>query len=303
MTGAGSAELAFVKESSFKTLPGTPTYYEPGRDPVIQDLELSRALTRQRMPGEVFSSESLAGNIEGAFGVQFVMDAGRQADVHDIVFNSSAPYTLSPGLAASSRWYASLDYVGGTAERELIGCVPVDYQVEYQRGGDILVSITFVYADEQSNASITPSSINEATGASARFHGMTLDIGTTTQVKEQSATLSISNMSRLERGSDAVAIDAVVGPATAALDFEGIISSTQSLELAYGGSGQTSTSATMSSVSGSMALSASGSTVTTYSLAEMTPDTYAWQDLINADASTTERVTFNVDGEPAVEAT
>lgn len=78
MTGAGSAELAFAKEQSFMGSlvdsdgDGTPEYYEPGRDPVIQDLSIEWALARQRQPDSVWSAQSVAENLEGAFGVEFI---------------------------------------------------------------------------------------------------------------------------------------------------------------------------------------------------------------------------------------
>jgi len=304
MTGAGTAEMAFAKEDSFLgSLVGTPDYFEPGRDPTVQELSLERALARQRKPGSVWSVQSVAENLEGAFGVQFTLDDGQQSHVHDIVFNGTSPVTLVPGLAATSRWYLGLDYYAGgaqaTVERVAKGCAPLDYTVEYQQGGQIRISITFVYADEEYNTTIMPSSISEATGSSGQWHGMDLSIGGTTQVKEQSATLSLSNISRLQRGSEAIAVEAVTGPVEATLDLTAIFSETDQLELAYGGSGQTSTSATMDDVAGSITLSAGGAQVVDYQLAQLKPDSYAWENLINGE-DTTESVTFNVDGDPAV---
>lgn len=300
MTGAGTATVAAAAESSFKTLPGTPDYFVPGRDLAVEPIELDRALARQRAPDAVFATQSVAQNIEGAFGVEFTMDSSRQSDVHDIVFNTTAPYTLAPGVATSSRWYMGLDYLSGTAERELIGCVPVDYSVSYTQGGPIRVSISFLYADEASNTSITPSSISEPTGDSAQFHGADLTIDGTTQAKLQDATLSLSNISRFQRGADPVALAAVVGPAQASLDTTAIFSETDQLELAYGGSGQTSTAADMDAVTASLDISAGGSTVASHSLAQCKPATYSWADLVAGDTDTTESVTFNVDGDPAV---
>jgi len=300
MTGAGTAELAFVKEDSFKTLPGAPTYYEPGRNPTVEPIDLERALERQRQPDAVFATEAIAQNIEGAFAVEFTMDATRQADVHDIVFNDTAPITLQPGRTASSRWFMGLDYLSGTAERELIGCVPVDYSVTYSQGGPIRVSISFIYADEQSNTSITPSSVQEATDAAAQFHGASLTVDGTTQAKEQSITLSISNISRFQRGSDPVAVDAVGGPAEVSLDVTAIFSEEDQLELAYGGSGQTATTADMDDVAASLVISAAGSTVASHELSRVKPATYSWEDLVAADADTAESITFAVTGDPAV---
>lgn len=303
MTGAGSGTLAFAKEQSFLGSLSGPNYYHPGHDPQIQEFELPRALNRQRKPGQVFADDSVPGLIEGAFGVEFTMDSDRQADVHDIVFNASSPYTLTPGLAATSRWYVGVDYITATAERELKGCAPIDYSVSYTESGDIRVAITFIYADEERKTSITPSSISEATGSAGRWHGMDLTIDGTVQSKEQSATLSLTNLSRFQPGSEAIAVDAVVGAAEATLSLETILTETDQQELAYGGAGQSTTSKTMSNVAGSMELSAGGSTVTTYSLAKLKPDSYSWNDVINDDADTSEGLDIHINGDPAVSAT
>lgn len=305
MPGAGSADMAFAKtDGLFGTLidadgDGNPEYYEPGQDPVIQDISLERALSRQREPGNVWSSQSIAGNLEGAFSVEFTMDDGQQADVEDIVFNASNPVTLTSGLAATSRWYVGLDYLNGTAERVLLGCAPIDYTIDYTQGGAIRITITFIYGDEEFNTSITPSSVIEATGSSGQWHGMDLSINATTQIKEQSASLSITNISRFQRGSQKRPVDVVVGAAEASLDLTGVVSETDQLELAYGGAAQTSTSKTMDDVSGSMTLSAAGAAVSDYQLAKLKPDSYSWNEVISGE-DTTESLNINVDGDPAV---
>jgi hypothetical protein len=305
MTGAGSGNLAFGAEDSFLgSVSGGPDYFEPGHDPVITELTLDRAVSRQRMPGNVWSAESVAGNMEGAFGVAWTMDPDRQADVHDAIFNAASPYTLTSGLAQTSRWFVGLDYVSGgsvtTAERVLKGCAPLDYSIVYQQGGDLRCEMTFAYADEETNTSLTPTGVTEATGAPARWHGLDLTVDGTTQTKEQSATLTISNMSRFERGSQHLPVDAVVGAATATLDLTAIFTETDQQELAYGGATQTATTATLDSVAGEMVLSAGGSSFATCTLAELTPQSHTWADVIAGDTSATEQVAFNVDGDPAV---
>lgn len=303
MTGAGSGAVAFTTESSFLTEVTDPTYRHPGHDPVVQDLELQRALERQRKPGQVFADESVAGNLEGAFAIEFTLDPDQQEHVHDIVFNSTAPYALVPGRASTSRWYTGVDYIGGTAERVLLGCAPLDYTVRYTQGGSIRVEVAFLYADEEFNATLSPSNIDEATGAPGRWHGMDLTLGGTLQSNENSVTLSLSNLSRFQRGSQKRPVEAVVGAAQADLSVDTTITEADQLELAYGGGGQTATSKTMDSVAGSLELSAAGSTVTTYTLDALTPDRYAWGDLLNDEADTAERIDFYVTGEPGVSAT
>lgn len=305
MSGAGSVDVAFAKESSFLgSLDGAPDYFEPFQNPTVQEVALDRALQRQRNPGAVFTSDSVAGNMEGAFAVQGTLDDTRIDDVHDIVFNSTGPYTLSTGLASTSRWFITAQYVDSgsisTDERVLKGCAPVDYTVESTQGGSIRVTITFIYPDEESNTSATPSSVSEANGTPGRWHGFDLTLDGTVQTKEQSATLSVTNISQFQRGSQKLPVDAVVGPAQASLDLTAIFSEADQQELAYGSSGSTTTSKTVDDVAGSMTLSAGGATVADYTLAKVTPNNYGWTEVLTGNGLQ-EQITFNVDGEPAVE--
>ena len=301
MTGAGAAEMAFGKESSLLGSLDGPNYYEPFKNPTITDLELDRAVQRQRKPDAVFATESVAQNLEGAFAVEGTVDSTRQSDVHDIIYTDpGGAVALTPGRAPSSRWYVGIDYLDGTAERVLKGTIPLDYSVTYSQGGSIRATLTMAYADEEYNTSVTPSSISEATGASAEFHSADFTVDGTVQSKEQSVTFTVSNIARFQRGSDYIPVDAVIGPAQASLDLETIFSETDQLELGYGGSGQSSTSKSMSSVSGSVELSAAGSTITTYDLKGLKPTTYSWADVIAGDADTTESVSLIAADEEAV---
>lgn len=298
MTGAGSSDVAFVKGTGndLIDIPGSPTYYEPGVDPVLQDLTLDRALSRLRKPGQVFPDQSVAGNIEGGFGLEFVVDSNRLTDVHDIVFSQTSGTVLTSGRPPTSRWFVGVDYISGTAERVLKGCVPTDFEIAYGQGDRIRATATFLYADEESNASITPPSVTQADGDAVAFHGGELSLDGTVQSKEQSFTLSITDISRFHRGSQAVAVDATVAAPVASLSANTIITETDQLELAYGGGGQTTTSETMDATSGTVTLSDSGGQVAQYSLSEVKPASHAWQDVIAADTDTTEQIEFNVDG-------
>lgn len=296
MTGAGSATVAFVKESSFKTLPGTPTYYRPGRNLTVEEAELSNALTRLREDGNEEAVDSLAGTLEGAFSASWVMSNDTHDDVRDIVFNDSGTGFTS-GAATSSAWYLGVDHLNGTTERALSGVIPLEYSISYEQGAPIRESATFGYADESTNTSITPSSITgPSDGNDVPFHGAQLDVDANTQTKLQSCTLTFSTISRFHRGPDRIAKDAVLAAPTTTLDATTIFGGNNKLELAYGGSGNTTTQDALSNVSGSLSFSVGGVTVATYTLSKLKPDTYTWQDLVNADADITEPVSYHVNG-------
>jgi hypothetical protein len=304
MSGAGAAEMAFVNgtDSDLIGIPGAPTYYEPFVDPVINDLTLERALSRLRKPDQVFPDQSVAGNIEGAFEVEGVLESSRLSDLHGILFNNAAGAgdILTDGRAPTSRWYVGLDYLSGsgtaTAERVLKGTVPLTVAFSYTQGEPIRVTATFAYADEESNTSITPSDISEANGDTAQFHGAELTLDGTIQSKEQSFTLSITDISRFQRGSQSVPVDAVVAAPQASLDVTTVITEQDQRELLYGSAGATTTAETIDAVSGSVSFSAAGTQIEQYDLSGMKINDGSWQNIIAADPDAQESYSIHVNG-------
>jgi molybdopterin biosynthesis enzyme MoaB len=303
MTGAGVASLAFAKEQTFMgslvdaDSDSNPDYWKFGRDPTVTELELDRALQNLSEADQAEYVESVAGNLEGAFAVEAVISSDVHGDVEDLVFNDGGT-GFTPGRAASGRVYAGIDYLDGTAERELKGCIPLDYTVSYEQGEPVSYSLTMAYADEELGTSITPSSINSVTdGTSAMFHGVTLDVDGAEVTKLQSAELSISNISRLQRGADHIAVDAVLAKPETELSADAIFTGPSRTELAYGGTGATTTAARMDSVSGSFDVAVDGASVSAYQLANLKPNTHGWNDLItDGDTDTTDTTQFNVTG-------
>ncbi|QLG47894.1 hypothetical protein [Natrinema halophilum] len=303
MTGGGAASLAFGKEQSFKgslvdsDSDGTPEYWAFGRNPTVTELDLDRALERLTEGDQAESVESLATNLEGAFAVETVISSDVHGDVEDIVFNDAGT-GFKAGRAVSSRVFAGIDYLDGTCERELIGCIPLEYSISYTQDGTLTYSLSMGYADEKTATSLTPSSVNQVSdGTSAAAHSFQLDVDGTTVTKLQEAELSITNISRFQRGPSPIAVDAVLARPETELTADAIFSGPSRLELAYGSSGSTSTQDRMSSVAGTITITIDGTALSTYNLAKLKPDTYSWNDLISdGDTDMTDSTTFNVDG-------
>ncbi len=300
---AGAATLAFGKEQTFmgslvdSDSDSNPDYWKFGRNATVTDLELDRALENLTEGDQAEYVESIAGNLEGAFAVEAVISSDVHSDVEDLVFNDAGT-GFTPGRAASGRVYTGIDYLDGTAERELKGCIPLDYSVSYSQGETVTYSLSMAYADEELDTAITPSSINGVSdGTSAAFHGVTLTIDGATVAKLQEAELSISNISRFQRGADHVAVDAVLARPETELSVDAIFSGPSRTELAYGSTGATTTSARMSSVAGSLEIAVDGTPVSTYNLAKLKPNTHSWNDLItDGDTDTTDSTSFNATG-------
>jgi hypothetical protein len=299
MTGAGSATAAFVKEDSFQTEPADPTYYLPGRNLTIEDIELQNLLERLRDPDAVEAIESIAGRIEGAFAANWAVSADTHEHVRDIVFNDAGTGFTS-GAAATSAWYLGVDYLSGTAQRALSGVVPTEYSLSYDGDANtITASLTALYADETKATSITPTSITGPTNDSTvPFHGWSLDVDGATVQKLQSATLSVSNIARYITGPERTPLDAVIAAPESSLSFNAVFDGPDHIDLAYGGGGTSvsSTQDTVEAVPGTLTLSQGGSPVATYSLPQIKPDSYNWSDLVNGDNDLTEDVQAHVNG-------
>jgi hypothetical protein len=302
MTGAGSATLAFAKEETFAdTLvdsdgDGNPEYFKFGRNPSVTELELANTLQRMREGDEVESVDSVAQNLEGAVSIEATVSKDVHDDVHDLVFNDGGTGFTS-GRSASGRIYTGIDYLTGTAERELIGAIPLEYSVSYEQNEMVTYSLSMAYADEALNTSITPSSIaGPSDGNDVPFHGFTLTVDGATVTKLQSAELSISDIARFQWGADRNPVDAVISTPTTSLTVDATFTGPDRTEIAYGAADATSPQDSLSSVTGSANLSATGSSVATYDLPKMKPDTYSWNDLISGDTDTTDNTEFHVNG-------
>jgi len=300
MTGAASSTVVLAREASFLGSlvdDGDPDYYLPGRNPTLEEISIANALQRMDDPNAVEAVDSVAGNFEGALSATWTMSADTHADVRETIFNDAGGGFVA-GAAASARWYTGVDHLNGTAERELLGVIPLEYSVTYQQETNtIRESLTAAFADENRSASITPSNITGPTdGNDVAFHGASLSVDGATVEKLQSATLSISNIARFHRGPSRTPEDAVIAQPRTTLQAEAIFGGTDTLERAYGGAGASDPQDRLSSVSGELAFSAGGQSVAAYTLPELKPESYDWTDLVAGDADLTDPVTYHVNG-------
>lgn len=303
MTGAGSGELVACGEQSFMGSlvtdgGGDPDLFAMGRDPTLDSVDLDNALRRFRQEGAAWTVESVKGNFEGAISISAVVSEDVHTKVEDqLVLNGSD--TIVPGVSTSGRVFAGVDYPGGTAEEEYFGCIPLDYEINYQQGEDVRYTLQLAYAKQESDPSTDLSLATRVSGGtSVAWHGVDLQIDGTTVEDLQSATLSLSGLARFQYGLDSVPNRGVTADPNASLDVEATFTDESRLDLAKGG--QDTTSDTLSSVSGTLTLTPpSGQTLRTYSLTSLKPASHSWQSLIGSE-DTTDATTFHVNGDPAV---
>lgn len=302
MTGAGSATAAFGHEQSLAGSlvdsdgDGNPEYFKFGRNPSITELELSNTLQRMREGDSVEAVDSVAQNLEGAISVESVVSKDTLPEIHKLVFNNAGP-SFQTGLASSAKVFAGVDYIGGTCERALSGVIPLEYSLDYEQDGMVTTSLTMAYASESTNTSITPSNITgPSDGGDVPFHGFTLTVDGVHVAKLQSASLSISDIARYHWGDQRTPIDAVIAAPETTLDVDATFGGPSRMELAYGATGSTTTQDQLSSVSASIDLAVAGTSVASYSLPKLKPDTYSWNDLISADNDLEDSTSFHVNG-------
>ena len=305
MTGAGSSTLLFGLEESFKgpviddDSSGNPSYWHFGRNPSVTDLSLENQLQRMVQAGLIQSVESVAGNLEGAFNLTAVVNTATHDAVERVVFNDGGT-GFTTGRAQSARVIAGSEYLddaGGTGEklRALKGLIPTDYELNYTQDGLVEYSLTCLYATEDD--ATLPTDITEtAGGGDAAAHSFQLDVDGTTINDLQEATLSFSNLYSFRRGPPREAIAATLARPEASLDATAIWDGPdRHLDLAYGGQGATTPATRLSSVTATADVTVDGTTVSTYNLPAVKPDSYSWDQLINdGEQDTTEPVSFHV---------
>lgn len=301
MSGAGSGDLVAALESEFadglvdEDSDGTPDLFEFGRNPTLEELSLDNQLERLRTGNEVWSQESFKTNFEGAVSLSAVVSTDVHKRVEELVFNDGGT-GMTSGLATSARIFVGASYLSSTAERELLGCIPLEYSIEWEQGGMVSYSLSFAYADEQPGASADLSTATRVSeGSSLPFHAAEFTVDGAAVEDLQSATLSISDISRLQYGASPTANRGVIANPQASLDVEAIFTTPSRTELARGAPDGPPPDR-LDSVTGSVVLTAAdGSTFSDYQLQALKPANYSWNSVLSTD-DTTDQTTFNIDG-------
>lgn len=288
------------------------TYKVPGKSPSFETISLDNALQRMRLPNDPQAVESVAGTFEGAFEASWTLTTPW---FHNHVFGgapdesgSSSPYTYTWSFPSSgdwqvqsSRWYLGVDLASGSVERELEGVVFGQFEANCSVGQTVRVTATGFYGDETHNASITPGTLSGDDAEAMVFEGGSLEIPDSNALgKLQDATLSINTNARPERGWQRKPLGAVLGAVETDLDVSKIIEDSSQLQLAYGGGSTPSTGDVAGEPTGKLTFTTSGDAELTYDLAGLTPSSYDWSNVADANSDLLEDSTYHVDDVQAV---
>lgn len=297
MTLAGSASVYFSDEDSFKTLPGTPTWYEPGEDITIDNLTLQRNLDRKRKPDDPRPQGSRAGNREVAMSLSWSLT---DTNWHSMALaNAGTGLATTGSLAPTATWYVKSNTLPGTEEGFVQGGAVESWSLEYNQGEDVTVSVTIIGATwidaADTGAPAVPTSpVRPSKDDIVTFAGADFNLnGSQLSTKLQSFTFEVSSAAQFERGQQQPPVRAVVGPYEPSFSVTAILEDSTQRELAYGTAGATAPQDTVDSSSGQITLANPAGTLVTYNLANLQPTEYSWESLLSADESTSEPTTYH----------
>lgn len=295
MTGAGTGETLIGRESSYggsvvdTNNNGDPDLFDPGRNPEVTELELDRQLDRLRDTQSAESVESIAQNVEGAISISAAISGDTHANIEEIVFNSGPGTSFTPGRANSAKVYVEVDYLSGTATRELDGAIPIEYSIDFTQGETVTYELRMLYGDETKNVTINTNDVTRASDdTTATFHSYDLSINAVSVPKLQSATLSISDIAQFHRGTGTSPTDAAIANPTTTLEVTDIQQDATKIDLAYGNSaGTTTLDDAMDDVAATITIDdITGSAISTYEMSSVKPTTYSWENMLAADDTT-----------------
>lgn len=302
MTGAGSSTLLFGFEGAF--LGSSPTqWYHFGRNPTVNELDLQNQLERLREAGLIQAAESRKTNFEGAISVSATVNAATFDRVREAVFNDNGT-GFQTGRPNSMEILAGSKYLTETGVssqyRALKGGVPTDFSVSYEQGGMVTFDLSIIYGDENPDQSV-PDAANITSpggGDDTAFHDFNLVVDSVSVPKLQSAELSFSNLYRFHFGADPTPVDASLAAPQATLSLNATYAADKRLNTAYGQ--DVSPTDQIDAVDGNITLDAGAQDVATFTLPRIKPDTYSWNDLINADADLNEQIEHHVNGQVSI---
>lgn len=281
--------MAFEEEESFRTLPGTPVWVQPGLNIDVTSVSLENALQRNRQPDDPRPDGSREGNLEGAYSISFDLT---DRNYEGLVFSTSNDNGLAQEakLAPTATWYLEGELPGGDEERFLEGAAVTNWTINYNQGEPVRVDLTITYtqeykaADADAPAAPGDGSINQPDKSDkVMWHSFDADLDTVNIEKLQSLTVDIANMAQPRRGQSRFIQDFVVGAYEPALSFEAILAGTNRRELAYGSSGATKgSSSTISEVDATLTLGSLGD----YTCSRVQPNSYDWQNLVSEENTT-----------------
>ncbi|MFC6765436.1 phage tail tube protein [Natrinema soli] len=287
MTGAGTTSVCWTREPSFLTAPSTPTYVHAGRNASVNEIELSNALERSRLPDDNEAVESIAQNLEGALALEYdlvhpwMLTDAFVSNHTDDDSDGVLEWSMGRGQMPTSRWFIGVDIGSNTVERVPKAAITTQLQLQVSLNSNARVTQTLVYADETKNTTMTPGTIVGGDQSPYVYHGGSFTVDGTTQKKMQSGSIDITNGGSLDQGWNRKAVDAVAGDADYTVNATKIATeeTSSNVTLAYGNSNAPATSSGIDGVPGKLQLTRGDGDQITLSMEGVTTNTYGWDNV------------------------
>ena len=300
MTSAGSARVAATVEDSFRDLPDTPSWFQPGENVEVGSASLENALARARQPDDPRPDGSREGNLEGALDLTYALT---DTQFHDLVFPADSPVGLarSASLAPTATYYVEAELLPGSQDRFMAGGATESLSINYTQGEDVTVNQTIIYADEpevggtHGDAPAVDAIQQPDKSDIVRFHGADLEIDGVGIEELQSFAIEISGMARFRRGQQRTPTAAVVGAYEPTLTVEATLQDGSQLEYAYGDADAVEPQDQIVQRPATASFANPAGNLVSYNLAGLQPTTLDWADLTSPDTDITDPTTYHVD--------
>lgn len=296
MTAAGSAEVAYRVEADYQTA-GIGDWVQPGVNVTVGDLTINNQATRVRQPDDPTSDRSVPGNLNGSASVSFTLTDKNL--LTDLVpgFADTGTLSSASGTVPTAEWYFNATAIDNNlAEFDdkitASGAHLESVTVNYSEGQDVTVDVQIAFASVSDSE---PTSIVQPNAADVfTHHGTSLTIGGVSQSGLQSATLTLSSLSRLQQDASREGRAAVVGAIEPELQAEAIFSEVDQLERAIGLNGTSVRQTLESAGTGSLSLQNGTNQTISFELIDPQPVNYAWSSLVEPGADLTEPTTYHL---------
>lgn len=293
MPGAGSGQVAFAIEDSFRTLPDIPTWLKPGEAVEVGDATLDRQLSENPQSNDARGDGQIEGNIRGSFSLSFTY-AG--TNWHDWAFPSTGPYELAPnGLVPTATIYLGARLPGNNADQDrfLAGAAVESLSVNYTEGEELSVELSGFYFDEPevggTHGSAPSDSEISAPGKADIVHGNGFDFSVAGASIDnlQSASISVSGMAAELTQQSEYPSNVEVGNYDKSASVTAILTDNTLRERTYGSDTAVEPVSTVEETTASFTAESRSGTTDTYNLTRVQPSTTNWQAVTSADEQTT----------------
>lgn len=277
--------MAFAVEDSFRTLPGTPVWRQPGENIEVGDLSFENQMQRKRQPDSPTPDGSREGNWVGSFDISFEMT---DTNFYELIFPDGSQLGRTGQPAPTATWYVSSDVDGVDQDRFLEGAGVQSVTINYNQGEAVTVDLTIRYTYEPDPAGMTiPSSISQPTKDDiVNFGGFDLTLNGATVQELQSVSIEISNMIITRSGATRYLTGMDIGAYEPSLSVTGILNDDSFRSFAYGSSSAAEPLSEVDSTTATATFDQPAGTLSTWTLSGVQVNTQAWQDLVSADTQT-----------------